>query len=347
MELLKKLIETPGIPGREDRIRTVIREAMTDLVDEISVDGMGNLIGLKKGNQPGTGRIMAIAHMDEIGFMVTCVEDEGFVRFTPVGGFDPRTLVAQRVTVHGRQDLPGILMPGVKPIHLMKDEDKKKGLDLSDFFIDTGLPGDRVRELVRVGDAVTLDRPLARVGDLLSGKALDDRIGVYVMLEALKRVKEHDYDIYAVSSVQEERGLRGAAAAGFGLDPTVCIALDVTIAGDIPGGTKKDRVTALGEGTAIKIMDSASISNPRLVDYLKEIADREGIKYQMEILPRGGTDAAAVERSRAGIPVCTISIPTRYVHTNVEAAHKDDIEASIELLARFLETAHQGQFSLG
>lgn len=346
MELLQRLTETPGIAGREERIRELIIQELTPLVDELHVDAMGNVIGLRKGADPGSHRTMLVAHMDEIGFMVTHIDDEGFIRFVPVGGFDARTLVAQRVTVHGRKDLPGILMPGLKPVHLMTDEERKKPLTLTDFFVDTGLEHGQVRELVDLGDPITLDRPLTCLGNLVCGKALDDRAGVYVMLEALRRVEGHSSDIYAVASVQEERGLRGARAAGYGVAPDVCLALDVTIAGDIPGGGKKDRVTTLGGGTAIKVMDSASISNPRLVQFLKSTAEDRNISYQLEILPRGGTDAAAVETARDGVPVGTISIPTRYVHTNLEAAHRADMQASIELLVGFLETVHLADLSL-
>ena len=346
MELLKKLTETPGVSGREEKIRDLIRNEMKPLVDSVEVDTLGNVVGLKKGGGSAPGKAMVIAHMDEIGFLVTYIDDDGFIRITPVGGFDPRTLVAQRVTVHGEKDLPGTLMPAVKPIHLMKEEEKKKGFDVPDFFIDVGLPGEEVKKLVSVGDPVTLSRSLLQVGQTISGKAFDDRLGVYVMLEALRRMGDHQFDICAVASVEEERGLIGAITAGYRIEPDVCIALDLTIALDTPGSDKKDRVTSLGEGTAIKIMDSGSISNPALVRFLKELAEKEGIKHQMEILPRGATDAAAVKRSRGGVPVGTISIPGRYVHSNVETVHKADVEASIDLLSRFLERAHEADYRL-
>lgn len=347
MDLLRRLTETPGISGREERVREVIREELESLTDEVKVDTLGNVIGVKKGTGDPAGRVMVVAHMDEIGFLVSYIDDNGFVRLVPVGGFDPRTLVAQRVTVHGREDLPGTLMPAVKPIHLMKEEDKKKGFEVTDFFIDVGLPADEVKGKVSVGDPITLNRPLMEQGQTLSGKAFDDRLGVYVMLEAIRRVGQHSHDIYAVASVEEERGLVGATTSGYEIQPDLCVALDLTIAMDTPGGDKKDQVTALGEGTAIKIMDSASVSNPCLVQFLKDLAEEEGIKYQMEILPRGGTDAAAVKRSRSGVPVVTLSLPARYVHSNVETVHKGDVEASVDLLARFLERSHQVNCSLG
>jgi endoglucanase len=177
-------------------------------------------------------------------------------------------------------------------------------------------------------------------------KALDDRVGVYVMLEAMKKAKNAKADIYAVGSVQEEVGLRGAITSAFDVDPQVGIALDVTLACDVPGAGKHQQITVLGEGTAIKLKDSSSLSNPKLVKKLRDIAKKKKIKHQLEILPRGGTDAGAMQRTRAGVAVCTISIPTRYVHSVVEMAHKDDIKASIDLLAAFLNAAHEGDFRL-
>ncbi|MEC9489194.1 MAG: M20/M25/M40 family metallo-hydrolase, partial [Halanaerobium sp.] len=212
--------------------------------------------------------------------------------------------------------------------------------------IDTGMDQEDAEDVVRIGDFVTMDRDFIELGDHLSCKAFDDRMGVYVMLEALRRMQDHQFDIYAVATVQEEQGLRGATTGAYGIEPDLGVALDVTIAADIPGSSEHSYVTKLGKGTAIKIMDSASISNYRLVDFLRDLAEDKGIPYQMEILPRGGTDAGAMERSRQGCPVVTISIPTRYVHTVVESAHKGDVEASCDLLARFLEVAHEGDFSL-
>lgn len=344
LELLKRLCETPGIPGREERVRKLVIEEMTPLVDEIKVDAMGNVIGIKRGK--GRRKVMLAGHMDEIGFIVTYIDDSGFLRINPVGGFDPRNLVAQRVIVHGRKDIRGILMPSIKPRHLQTGNEATKAPQIADFFIDIGLTKEEAEKVVRIGDFVTMDRNFVEIGNHVSCKAFDDRMGVYVMLEALRRVKDHEVDIYAVATVQEEQGLRGATTGAYGVEPDIGVALDVTIAADVPGTSKHRYVTALGQGTAIKIMDSASISNYKLVEFMRQLAEEKGIKYQMEVLPRGGTDAGAMERSRVGCPVITISIPTRYVHTVVESCHKEDIEASCELLARFLEVAHQGDFSL-
>ncbi len=199
---------------------------------------------------------------------------------------------------------------------------------------------------MRIGDPVTIDREFIEFGANVSGKAMDDRAGVWVMIEALRQVKEHEVDIYAVASVQEEVGLRGATTGAYGIRPDIGVALDVTLAVDGPGSSKQFQVTALGEGAAIKIMDSASISNYKLVDFMRTLAQENQIKYQMEILPRGGTDAGAIERIQTGCPVITLSVPTRHVHSNVETINKEDIKNTAVLLAKFLETAHKGDFAL-
>lgn len=344
MELLKKLSQTPGISGREERIRAVVKEELEGLADEVRVDALGNIIALKKG-KTGSKKIMISGHMDEIGFLVSQIDDKGFLRLNPVGGFDPRTLVAQRVVVHGREDLLGILMPGVKPVHIMTAEEAKAPLKVTDFYVDLGRTKEEVEALVRIGDPVTMQREFVEFGANVSGKAMDDRAGVWVMLEALRQVQDHDADIYAVASVQEEVGLRGATIGAYGIHPDIGVALDVTLAVDGPGSTPQFQISALGQGAAIKVMDSASISNYKLVDFMRDLAEKNSIKYQMEILPRGGTDAGAIERSRSGCPVITLSVPTRYVHSNVETMNKEDLQNTAKLLAKFLEVAHTGDFT--
>jgi endoglucanase len=189
-----------------------------------------------------------------------------------------------------------------------------------------------------------IQREFAEIGNAVSCKAMDDRASLYVMIEAMRRTGKVGFDVYAVATVQEEVGIRGAVTSAFDIQPDVGIALDVTIAADIPGVPKQEHVTRLGQGTAIKIMDSSSISNPRLVEVLRELAVRRRIPHQMEILPRGGTDAGALQRTRSGVPVCTISTPTRYVHTSIEMCSKADLEASIGLVAAFIEEGHQFEY---
>ncbi len=346
MKLLKELCEALGVSGREDAIRKIVIRELKASCNSVKTDMLGNVIAFKRGKGPAKNRrrVMIAAHMDEIGFIVTYVDENGFLRIDPIGGINPKTIIAQRVWVFGKKKLRGVI--GSKPIHILKEEERKKPATIDDVFIDLGIPGKQVKKLVGLGDPVVMDQSYVEMGDTVCSKALDDRVGVYIMIEAVKKAKKAQVDIYPVGSVQEEVGLRGALTSAFGVDPHVGIALDVTLACDVPGAGKHQQITALGQGTAIKLKDSSSLSNPKLVKKLRAIAKKNKIKHQLEILPRGGTDAGAIQRTRAGVAVCTISVPTRYVHSVVEMAHKDDIQASIDLLAAFLNCAHEGDFRL-
>jgi endoglucanase len=335
VELLRQLCATPGVPGREEALRELVIAQLQGIADEIRTDSMGNVIALRRGTGPQPRKIMLAAHMDEIAFVVRAIHKDGFIYFHPLGGFDPRTLVAQRVKIYGTRVLDGVI--GIKATHLTTPEERSKVIPLEELFIDTGLPAEEVKSIVSIGDPITLERELIEMGNFYTGKTLDDRVGLYVMLQAFQNFRHSADDVYAVATVQEEVGLRGARTAAFGLDPDIGIAIDVTIAADTPGMEEHNYCTRLGQGVAIKIADSASISHPGLVRFLRQIAEEEGIRYQLEVLPRGGTDAGAIQLSRAGIPVCTISIPNRYTHSVVECVHKDDVRAAIQLVQRFLE----------
>lgn len=338
VDLLRMLTQTPGIPSREDRIRDVVAAEMAPLVDDLSVDRLGNLTGIRHGD--GGPTIVVAAHIDEIGFLVRHIDDNGFIRLQPVGGFDPRVLVAQRVHIHPRQGavISGVLQPGTKPIHLSKGA-KPDDIKLEDLFVDTGLSGDDVRNLVSAGDMVTLEGELVELGDRVVSKGLDDRIGVYVMIEALRAVTNTSATVVAVATTQEEVGLRGATTSAHAVEADIAIALDVTIAADIPGNSPENHVTRLGGGAAIKMFDSSQLPNPAINDHLRDLAAEHGIPFQLEVLPAGGTDAAAYQRSRLGAFTSTISIPTRYVHTVNEMASKSDIQACVDLLAAFITDA--------
>jgi len=344
MDLLKELCECSGVPGREERPREIARRELTPLVDDVSVDALGNLIAHKQATPPkGTKkatprRLMLAAHMDEIGFYVNYIDDKGRLRLVPVGGHDPRNMVAQRVTVAGtKRDLPGLLHPAIKPPHIQTDADRGKKPTVQDFYVDLYMSPAKVKREVEIGAMVTLDRQFAEIGDGVSCKAMDDRLAVYVMIEAVRRAKTFAFDTYAVATTQEEVGLRGATVGAFGVQPDVGVALDVTIAADIPGVPDHEQVTRLGDGVAIKLLDSSSISHPGLVEMMKGLARKRKIKHQMEILPRGGTDSGAIQRTQAGVPVITLSIPTRYVHSPNELVDRKDVEAAIKLLAAFIE----------
>lgn len=344
MELLKQLSEAAGIPGHEERIREIIAKALEGHVDTVATDSLGNLIAHRSGDGPV---VMIAAHMDEIGFIVSYIEKEtGFLRIHPLGGFDIKTLIAQRVIVHaGTQELIGCI--GSKPIHIMTEEERKKLPELKDLFVDLGLPETRVRELVSVGDMVTMRQDFLAGETCVSGKALDDRAGVYIGIEAIKRAKKTTCDLYFVGTTQEEVGLRGAQVAGFAVNPEIAIALDTTLAVDMPGVSGAQQITKLGDGVAIKLADSASISHSGLVRTMKNLAKERNIPFQMEVLPRGGTDAGAMQRAQSGSAAITLSLPSRYVHSIVEMSNKDDLESAISLLSAFLETAREVDLSTG
>lgn len=340
--LLAELCEAPGAPGHEERIREIVIRELKPLCDTVTVDAIGNVIGVRKGSEGG--RFMMSGHMDEISFMVSHIHEDGFLHFVPLGGFDPKTLTAQRVIVHGREDLIGVM--GTKPIHLMTAEDKAKELSLDDYFIDLGLPAAEVNKLVRPGDVVTRERKVIEMGEVINGKSFDDRAGVFVMIEGLRAAKDTRMDIHAVASAQEEVGIRGATVAARTIDPHVGIALDVTIANDVPMSKPHQHVTRLGGGTAIKAYDLSAVPNWKLRDFMRELCEEREIPYQMEILPKGGTDTAAIQRGGSGAAAGCVSVPTRYVHSVIEMVHPRDVAASIQLTAALLETARQDQFKL-
>lgn len=342
--LLKEVCKTPGAPGFETHIRNLVKEKVTPFVDEVQIDNMGNLIAIKKG--ASDKKVMIGAHMDEIAFIVTHIDDDGFLRFHPLGGFDPKTLSSQRVIVHGTEDIIGVM--GSKPIHMMKPEERSKQLPISEYFIDLGLCKEEVEKIVFVGAPVTRERELIEMGDCVNSKSLDNRISVFILLETFRLLKDTDvpYDIYGVFTVQEEVGIRGAISAAHLIDPDFGLGLDVTIAYDVPGAQPHETVTKLGNGTAIKILDGMTICDTRMVKYLKQVADKENIKWQTELLPAGGTDTAGIQRyGKKGAISGAISIPLRNMHQTVEMAHKKDIEHSIQLLKHSLIQLDQYDWS--
>lgn len=330
--LLKQICEVAGAPGFEKRVRDLVIAEVSPLVDELSIDNMGNVITLKRGvNNPEGKRAMVAAHMDEIGFIVTHIDDNGFVRFHTLGGFDPKTLTAQRVIIHGREDVIGVM--GSKPIHVMSAEERQKLAQLSDYFIDLGMPKEEVVKLVRVGDPITRERGLIEMGNCVNCKSIDNRVSVFILIEALRNLKNQPYDVYGVFTVQEEVGIRGANVSAHAINPDFGFGLDTTIAFDLPGAQPHEMVTKLGNGTAIKIMDASTICDYRMVDFMKKTAGAAGIKWQPEVLTAGGTDTAGVQRmGKNGAISGAISIPTRHLHQVIEMAHKEDIQASIDLL---------------
>jgi tetrahedral aminopeptidase len=330
-KLLAKICKTPGAPGFEKEVRKLVIDEVKDLVDDLQVDNLGNVYAIKKGK--GDKKIMIGAHMDEIGFMVTHIDDKGFIRFHTLGGFDPKTLTAQRVIIHGKKDIIGVMAS--KPIHVMTPDERNKVAKLSDYFIDTGLSKEEVEKHIKIGDPITREREFIEMGDCVNSKSLDNRLAVFILIETLRKLKgkEVPYDIYGVFTVQEEVGIRGANVASMRINPDFGFGLDTTIAFDLPGAAAHEMITKLGEGTAIKIMDASTICDYRMVEFMKQTADKKKIKWQPEILTAGGTDTAGIQRMTEGGSIAgAVSIPTRHLHQVIEMAHKDDIQASIDLL---------------
>jgi len=330
-ELLNKICTTPGTSGFEQRIRAVVLEELKGLTDEVEMDNMGNIYAIKKGKSDK--RVMVGAHMDEIGFIVTHIDDKGFIRFHTLGGFDPKTLTAQRVIIHGKKDIIGVMAS--KPIHVMTPDERNKIAKTSDYFIDTGLSAEEVKELVEIGNPITREREFIEMGNCVNGKSLDNRLAVFILIETLKKLKgkEIPFDLYGVFTVQEEVGIRGANVSSMRINPDFGFGLDTTIAFDLPGAAEHEKITKLGEGTAIKIMDAATICDYRMVDFMKKTADKHNIKWQPEILTAGGTDTAGIQRMTEGGSIAgAVSIPTRHLHQVIEMANKDDIQGSIDLL---------------
>jgi len=340
-DLLASISETPGAPGFEEKIRSLIIDQIKDHCDEYHVDGIGNLVVHRKGGGP---RVMAAAHMDEISLIAKFIDDQGFIRFHTLGGFDPTTLSTQRVIVHGKEDLTGVI--GTKPIHAQSPEERKKAPKTENFFIDVGLPVEKVRELVPVGSPITRERTLKKMGDFVTGKSLDNRVSVYMLVETIRQLNDVNCDFYGVFTVQEEVGIRGARVATNKLQPEVGITLDVTLSNDIPGVDTRDRCTKIGDGIGIKIMDGSAICTPALISFAEQIADKYNITYQRELLTAGGTDTSAIQYlTGQGAHVTGLSIPLRYMHSTVETVAISDIDNGINLLKNMVHHLNEYQIA--
>lgn len=331
--LLKRISETPGVSGFEAPVRNLLKKELSVFADKVTTDQLGNLILFRKGKS--RKKLMVAAHMDEIGFIVRHIDEQGFVRFLPLGGFDPKTLTSQRVMIHGKKDVTGVM--GSKPVHLMKPEEKNKAVEMDGFFIDTGMKKEELEEIIEVGNPISRCQSLIEMGECVNGKSLDNRISVFILAETLRMLykKELPFDLYAVFTVQEELGLRGAQVATMGINPDFAIAVDTTIAFDTPGASAHESVSKLGNGIGIKIMDGSVVSDMRMVSYLKETARKNKIPWQSEMLPAGGTDTGYMQRMTAfGSVAGAVSVPTRHIHQPIESCSKTDTEAGIRLLTK-------------
>jgi tetrahedral aminopeptidase len=322
--LICKLVETSGPSGYESQVRDLIRAEITDYAGELRVDSLGNLIASKGQASENGKKIMLAAHMDEIGVIATHIDENGFVRFTTIGGVRRHTCLGGRVRfLSGAQGVIG---------H-ERLEDTNKLPTFEQMFIDVGATS-REDCPVRVGELASFDRPFEDFGRRLVSKAMDDRIGVAVLAETLRQLEETPHQVFFVFSVQEEVGLRGATTAAFGLDPDIGLAVDVTASGDTPKGFKME--VALGGGPAIKVRDSGMLSDPRVVQWIVATAEQARLPYQMEVLEAGTTDARAIQLTRAGVPASCLSIPCRYIHSPSEMVDYNDVQNAVRLLLALL-----------
>jgi putative aminopeptidase FrvX len=344
--LLSRFSDAHGLSGYEEDVAALLKRELEPLVDDLTIDKMGNVIAIRSGEGPA---VMVAAHMDEIGLMVSHIDEEGFLRVVPVGGWFDQTILGQRVlvaTTNGKR-IPGVV--GSRPPHLMDAEDRKKMVKLKDMFVDCGATSaDQAAAMgVEVGSPMTIDRELRRLGeDFVTGKALDNRAGCVMMVSALKLLKGKKVraTIQAVGTVQEEVGLKGARTSAYGLSPDVAIATDVTIPGDHPGVTKNESHVAVGKGPSITVIDAAGrgIIAPRpVLRWLRESAEKASIPYQLQVGDGGTTDATAINISKTGIPCTVVSVPTRYIHSPVEVLSLRDMEQGAALIAAAIHSAHQ------
>jgi endoglucanase len=340
--LLERLSNAHGVSGYEGNIRKIIEKEIRPFVDEIKIDKMGNLIATKHGGSPS---LMLAAHMDEIGLMAKYVDDKGFIYFTTTGGWFDQTLLNQRMKLH-TQNGPIYGVIGSKPPHVMKDEDAKKPIKAENMFIDIGAKSkdDAGNMGVRPGTPITSDTEFKTLGnDLVTGKALDDRGGCAVLIEALRRIKDVKATVHAVFTVQEEVGLKGARTIAFGLNPDVALVSEVTYTGDHPGIELKDQALVIGKGPVITVSDAEGdgiIVPENVLKWLKNAAG-SNIPYQLKVGSRGQTDASIIHLSREGIPTGVISTPSRYIHTPVNVLSMEDLINSINLVVRAVETVDE------
>jgi len=340
--LLKKLLEAPGISGYEKEVALIMKEELGRICDECFQDGFGNVIA-RKGS--GKKKLLLAAHMDEVGLLVKHITKDGYLNFIKIGGIDDRVLVSQRVIVKGAGgDVKGII--GLKPPHLQKDEERKKPVSYEEMFIDIGCASrEEAQKIVAVADQVVFEPNSGMLGGALCyGKAADDRVGCYVLLKAMEKIKV-DAEIFAVATVQEEVGLKGARTASFRINPDFALALDTTVSGDTPNIQERETSLKLGAGAAITIIEAAGrglIVGENVRNLCINAAKNNGIKYQLDVVEGGMTDGAMIYMNREGIPTGVLSVPSRYIHSSTSVFSMDDVNSAIELCVKILEAAASG-----
>ncbi len=339
IDLLRRLCETPGVPGHEERVRDLILTETDGLFDEVETDAMGSLHCIRKGTGKAPRKIMLLCHMDEIGFLVSHISEKGFLYLQTVGGFDPRNLFSRRVLVcTDGGDLKAVMNPGGRPVHIASAADRKKVPDPHEFFVDTGL-GAKAKDAVKVGDMVVMDEPFLEMGDKVVSKALDNRIACWLGIEAIRGLKKSrtKSEIHVVFTTQEEVGLRGARTAAYRVKPDIGIGIDTTLACDTPGVPEQDRTTEQGKGFGLHIRDGSFIADKALVAEIAELAEKKKIPYQRTMLRSGGQDGAAAQQAASGARAVGIVVGTRYIHTVTEMIETSDLKAACDILVAYLK----------
>lgn len=341
LEMLKDLTDAKGVPGNEKEARDVMSKYISPFVDEVTTDGLGSLISKKVGLENGP-KIMVAGHLDEVGFMITRVDDKGFLYFQTLGGWWSQVMLAQRVTiVTSKGEITGVI--GSKPPHILSAEARKKPVDIKDMFIDIGATtkDEAIEWGVRPGDMVVpyFEFTVMNNPKMLLAKAWDNRIGCAIAIDVMKNLKNADHPniVYGVGTVQEEVGLRGAKTSAQKIQPEIAFAVDVGIAGDTPGVIDKEAMGKLGKGPGIVLYDASMVSHKGLRDFVTDIADENDIPYQFDAMPGGGTDSGTIHVTANGIPALSITIATRYIHSHAALLHRDDYENTVKLLTEVIK----------
>ncbi|WP_088006607.1 M42 family metallopeptidase [Indiicoccus explosivorum] len=342
LSMLKELTDANGIPGNERAPRDVMRKYIEPYADSIDNDGLGSLIAKKVGKEDGP-KIMLAGHLDEIGFMITKIDDKGFLKFQTVGGWWNQVMLAQRVTITTRKngEITGVI--GSKPPHILSPEARKKPVEIKDMFIDIGASSaDEAKEWgVSPGDMVTpyFEFNVMNNDKLLMAKAWDNRIGCAIAIDVLKALKneEHPNVVYGVGAAQEEVGLRGARTAANKIQPDIGFAVDVGVAGDTPGITSNESNSKMGDGPQILVYDASMVSHRGLRELVVDTAEENGIPFQFEVMAGGGTDAGAIHLSGNGVPSVSIGVATRYIHSHAGILHRDDYENAVKLVTAVIK----------
>ena len=336
---IKELTELNGVSGNEDEVREYTKKRIKDLADEINIDSMGNIIAFKKGKN-SKYKVMLSAHMDEVGFMVTGFGESGVIKFTTVGGIDERILPGKRVLV-GDKNIPGVI--GSKPIHMQEREERNVNIKLKKMYIDIGTDKrEEAEKLVSLGDYVAFYSPYTQFGEgLIKAKALDDRVGCAILIEALK--DRYEFDLYACFTVQEEVGLRGSEVAAYTVNPDIAVVVEGTTCSDVPGVEKSEYSTVLGDGAALTIMDRTSYPNKNFVNYIYELAQKNKLSIQFKQTNSGGNDAGKIQMSRGGVVTASISVPCRYIHSPVSVMSEDDFNSCKDIVITVLKDLGKNQ----